>query len=645
MSLRTSPPSWTCQTDCLSMHRKKRCDGRHPTCSNCEQLQIQCGGYKTKVIWEDDAIRRGMRRRGPTKAKQLSNRTHELRRDDKEASSPCELIHTSPATDVVQNTTSVNEYMPTCDSQTEHGARHGRRDQLGFSTASGAFFYMAHQSNTSSYTTAESISHLSQYPLNLTPIQSIFLDNYINNFSLIYPTHSDSNNPFLSTLIPLALRNETVLHAMLALSGIQVENSEAEVLRLRGRAIKGCRKLLEKCGATGQSDRWAKDSIGAINSSKGDVKLKAEGQSQIAVDDEDDLALIASVLLMILYDKLSGTPCDDVGHHLVFAHFLFEKKMSPNKAYALPEEAYPLYSAKNKQGTRGMLRHMSSHYKFFYSLFLYNDLLAGMASNRPTLSGYDLAINALALGENPGYSTWVEEPSSMVAQIKKRYYFPILLSIISNRHTEVSMAEIDAWDRRMSWLPSFSTVNDNLTSLLSTNRQPNTAHHTGPQGAASPGTTGAFEDYIISELYVNAARIFYIQRVRGSSCSVSPVVETIYDPQAVQLDHDISNFTSAFVDQLRLLPENSTYENALLWPIGVAAKEMTDPSDMDYLLWRLNKLEQKFKLKHFRKFTDKITVYWGRVQNSLLMCDGMRPAFHRHRLPEHDIIHEAILLG
>lgn len=114
------------------------------------------------------------------------------------------------------------------------------------------------------------------------------------------------------------------------------------------------------------------------------------------------------------------------------------------------------------------------------------------------------------------------------------------------------MADIDAWDRQMSWLPSFSNINYGVTRLLSNSRRLNTSHHTRPQGAASPRDSGAFEDYVISEIYTIAAKIFYVQRLRESSCTELPVIKSVCDdPQAVQFDHNIGDFTSALVSQLR----------------------------------------------------------------------------------------------
>ena len=52
---------------------------------------------------------------------------------------------------------------------------------------------------------------ISPHPMGLNRLQSLFLDHYLNNFFLKYPTYLDPSNPFLSTLVPLALRSPTVL--------------------------------------------------------------------------------------------------------------------------------------------------------------------------------------------------------------------------------------------------------------------------------------------------------------------------------------------------------------------------------------------------------------------------------------------------
>jgi hypothetical protein len=51
---------WTCRT------RKKRCDSISFPCKNCFRLGLFCESG-TKLVWEDDVRREGMRRRGPKK--------------------------------------------------------------------------------------------------------------------------------------------------------------------------------------------------------------------------------------------------------------------------------------------------------------------------------------------------------------------------------------------------------------------------------------------------------------------------------------------------------------------------------------------------------------------------------------------------
>ncbi|CAK7212867.1 hypothetical protein SCUCBS95973_001606 [Sporothrix curviconia] len=45
--------------------RKKKCDGEAPSCRACRRLGLSCAGYGPELLWEDDARRDGMRRRGP----------------------------------------------------------------------------------------------------------------------------------------------------------------------------------------------------------------------------------------------------------------------------------------------------------------------------------------------------------------------------------------------------------------------------------------------------------------------------------------------------------------------------------------------------------------------------------------------------
>ena len=161
---------------------------------------------------------------------------------------------------------------------------------------------------------------LSPHPLSLTPLQSLFFDHYLNNFSLKYPTYLDPSNPFLSTLVPLALRNSTVLCAVLAIGGIQTglegrPDVKAEILTLKGRTLRGCRNLLQ---SSDSSVCLVSDVYGnylppktEANRAGSDLLGKASDLLAKQGDEEDDLMLFASAMLLMVHDKLSGEPCSN----------------------------------------------------------------------------------------------------------------------------------------------------------------------------------------------------------------------------------------------------------------------------------------------------------------------------------------------
>jgi hypothetical protein len=62
--LRGAPNSVVLSVSLINSIRKKKCDDVSIPCHICRRLGLQCN-RKTKIIWEDDPRRDGMRRRGP----------------------------------------------------------------------------------------------------------------------------------------------------------------------------------------------------------------------------------------------------------------------------------------------------------------------------------------------------------------------------------------------------------------------------------------------------------------------------------------------------------------------------------------------------------------------------------------------------
>lgn len=171
---------------------------------------------------------------------------------------------------------------------------------------------------------------LTTWTFDLGATDSFLLNRYIQRFSRTYPAFSGPTNPFLSILLPLSVQSHVVLDCLLALSAVQSwENEnlamESAMLRLRDKALRGCRSLLVQ-----------------------------ESRSQL-----DITFMLASCVLLSLYEKLAGEGQQNWTPHLhFFAQSLSQHpdlnvwKEGPNTAGSIP----------------------GSHtLKFLTTLFYYND--------------------------------------------------------------------------------------------------------------------------------------------------------------------------------------------------------------------------------------------------------------------------------
>ena len=404
---------WTCR------RRKKKCDGRKPSCANCERIKVQFKGYSSKILWEDDSIRESMRRRGSPKTKGRSG-------DTTFATGSTFTIHVNDAINEA-STESCNIYHPHSVQELYESLIYGPR----------------HHSQMCSPP---------PHPLALTAAQSLFLDNYINHFSLAYPTFSDSTNPFLSIFTPLALSNNTVLYAVLALSATQTAldsqmDIRAEALSLKGRALKGCRTLLKSLTGWIRLNNVTEKSDVCNGSSSTDIY-----HGTIEWDDSgDDLALIASVMLLVLSHKLAGETYSTLIPHLNFARFLLSRRFLQDGSKVPPStSASPHRSPFAK---RPHSQHLSSQYKFLYNLFRYNDLLAALAS-APTSPQPHTHPPTTHL---PPSAQETEPPLPTC-----KFFYPNLLSTLAaqspyNTH-DLTLHTIDTWDGMLNFLPSFTFV-------------------------------------------------------------------------------------------------------------------------------------------------------------------------------------------
>jgi hypothetical protein len=233
------------------------------------------------------------------------------------------------------------------------------------------------------------------------------------------------------------MQNRVVLDALLALSGAQIWNDRASsiqetILRLRHRALLGCQKLLTQTGlmALMGAEMTDRDCLNAMN------------ENEIFIP-------LACGMLLLLYEKLVGYGKANWMPHLNFLARLFDCLLRP-----ATNGASNLLLQKCRQ-------HQA--FQFLHRLFLYNDLVQSTAGGTSTLSDYYLRVqsNTYAV-DNTSLSTYgpSQPPTESLKQSQNgRSYYPFLIAQIGTGQQIVTDADIDAWDGRLDWLPSFSMAN------------------------------------------------------------------------------------------------------------------------------------------------------------------------------------------
>ncbi|KAI1386435.1 fungal-specific transcription factor domain-containing protein [Hypoxylon trugodes] len=188
-SRRSREGCWTCKK------RRKKCDNGSSPCNNCKRLGLECD-RGTRLVWEDDVRRDGMKRRGPP-----------LRKPNVEG---------------------------------KLGSSH-LKDTL---TLSSPLFDQGALTSD-----ARIFPQVSDWPFGLDSTDCQLLDRYVQLFSKTYPTCTDPNNPFVRVFLPLSTRSRPVLDAVLALSCVQSWEDgnftmRMPMLRYRTKAIRGCKEMV-----------------------------------------------------------------------------------------------------------------------------------------------------------------------------------------------------------------------------------------------------------------------------------------------------------------------------------------------------------------------------------------------------------------
>ncbi|OIW30901.1 hypothetical protein CONLIGDRAFT_293606 [Coniochaeta ligniaria NRRL 30616] len=188
---------WTCKA------RRKKCDGSRPSCHECNRLRLDCKGYQQRpLIWEDDEIRDGMRRRG-------WRRKHKTNSDG-----------------AVQST------------------RGDAPDRLSAGV--------------------RCISPTVAPEGSLSSSEVQLLGWYVQRFAVSYPSFNHGQNPFLSCMLPMAFHTPCLMKAMLAVAGTQACHQQPQLrpvtLQCRIGALRGLRTHLSPDLQTGD----IKDMAGAL---------------------------------------------------------------------------------------------------------------------------------------------------------------------------------------------------------------------------------------------------------------------------------------------------------------------------------------------------------------------------------------------
>lgn len=106
-------------------------------------------------------------------------------------------------------------------------------------------------------------------------------------------------------------------------------------------------------------------------------------------------------------------------------------------------------------------------------------------------------------------------------------------------------------------------------------------------------------------------------------CRSEPKDETV-SASIDARESQISILASWAARLVQQLPEGSVFENALLWPIGIVARELTYESavEREYILCRLRSLERRFQMKHFRRVQEILLKHWRKIDKEMITNAG-----------------------
>lgn len=539
----------------------------------------------TRLVWEDDPRREGMSRRGPVpKASQNSGSTD------------------------------------------FDGGKYPHLDFHGFKEADGAD--LATGPSNATILAPPGSYQISSWQFDLDEAESRLLDNYIQRFSRMYPTCSGPENPFLSIFIPLSMRNRVVLDSILALTSVQswangVFEMERTMLGLHRKAIQGCMRLVRR--VLHISDMQGENIV--LSELQNSVSGVALPVATTAGTIDDVLALLASCVLLLLYEKLSsGDQVAATPHLQLFVRLVPVRALlslisgNPNRPHGVTAQSFDSNP-------------WAEAFRFFSSLFLYNDLVRSTSSHSPTLSVFYLGEEAGCETESILYQHAFNDQNLIeYGLVKGRYSLPNMIARLSAGDCLVTDEDIAAWDGRLDWFPSFSLINAESEKSLDQHERLPTADSNFVLNPAFHSLTSFMplsqwhDEAIVREIYRIAATVYRKQISfqhlmdadnAGAACA------SMENDSA--MNTTMGNLLCWAIELLRLLPPGSPWENCLLWPIGVVAKVLVTHAERSYVLFRLQDLEKRFQIRLYHVVRQQLLSIWSMRDKGIPWLDNSIP--------------------
>lgn len=508
---------------------------------------MECEGYKRRILWEDDAVRQAIGRRGPSRGQKMPGPTEKMKVVASPEDSSAELPVFTAATPFESPFYRPEESGSKCSNDTVLQTEHD------------AFLEAIEKPNLMSIHDFSS------------PIEVHLWDYYINRFARTYPTYRDDDNPFLTCLIPVASRFRPVKCAMLAIAGSQNKQSKTShmrraISRFAKEAIIECIHISRRAGG----HLLSSDSSLTTEAAEADFGFPGD---MLILDSMDKLCLVTTALLLLLLAKLSGDSCSSLQRHLQFA------------------EAYFSFEDNYGYDPEGHL------HVFLRSLFKYNQLLAlianPMADETPHHINQALQIGFGTPDARQNYST--------------------LLRRISSAVQDVSLSELDSWQGDLDFIPSFSTTN-----RTDTDAPRPAALVLNPASPASPCTYDCNTDTVaqpalLRELYRTVGQVYFFQQLRDRQGLPNTLTTYAFPPFIAH--EKIEKLVPLAIDILQRFPKASSYNSALLMPVGIIASELRSDYTRGVVLERLELLQNEFHFEHFGMIRQDFLEEWRSAQS------------------------------